>query len=282
MGSRERPQDPGDLYDGRGDVSEAATARQYDRWIGSRSATGRGFRFLASVPGSMIVNTPIFKLHENLILKPEQHVLDLGCGSGSLLRVLASRVAFRRPPVGVDLSREMLVAGRAEGDESTRPIALVQAAGTQLPLQADEFDVITCSYVLKHLSDEEALLLLREILRVLKPGGFGVLWEFGPVRSRQLNAWHRWLLTRGVETCNLRSYGDITHMATAAGFDWVENARLRPFLLPPIPRVSVVVGKAPESWRERTGPGRARRASIEANRPGDGPQPDSSDTVPVP
>ena len=49
---------------------------------------------------------------------------------------------------------------------------------------------------------------------------------------------------------------------TQAGFDWVDNAHLRPFLFPPIPRTSVLIGKAPEGWPDRTGPGRARQDAL--------------------
>ena len=66
-------------------MTEAHTARQYDRWLRQRrSLSGRGYEFLASVPGSMIVNTPIFRLDKNLVLKPEHRLLDIGCGRASL------------------------------------------------------------------------------------------------------------------------------------------------------------------------------------------------------
>jgi hypothetical protein len=60
---------------------------------------------------------------------------------------------------------------------------------------------------------------------------------------------HRRLLTAGVEECHLRSYGSLSAFALEAGFEWVGNARLRPFLFPPIPRVSLIVGKAPPTWQ---------------------------------
>jgi hypothetical protein len=90
-----------------------------------------------------------------------------------------------------------------------------------------------------------------------------VLWEFAPTRSELLNSWNRWVVTRGVRSSNFRGQEQLAAVAMAVGFDWVDNARLRPFIFPPIPRASLIVGKAPESWRERTGPGRARRAAVE-------------------
>lgn len=242
-------------------MSEALAGSAYDRWLSRGSLSGHGYSFLASVPGSMIVNTPVFRLDQNLLLKPEHQLLDVGCGRASLLQVLGSRVRFHKPPVGLDLSREMLMRGHQDLDNGQGAISLVQGGGTSIPLRDDTFDVITCSYVLKHLDDPGVGRLLQELHRVLKPSGFAVVWEFSPTRSPRLNGWHRWLLTRGVESCNLRSYAQVAAAAAAAGFDWVQNAHLRPFLFPPIPRVSVILGKAPEGWRERTGPGRARRAA---------------------
>jgi SAM-dependent methyltransferase len=266
-------------------MTEATTGRQYDRWVSGRSLSGLGFSFLASVPGSMLVNTPVFQLDKNLVLKPEHRVLDVGCGRASLLQILGARVRFQRPAVGIDLSRRMLSVGRREVRAAGRTdVELVQAAGTAMPFTSDSFDVATCSYVVKHLDDKGLLSFLRELLRVLKPGGFAVIWEFAPTGSNALNAWHRWLLSRGVETCNLRGYGELAHAATSAGFEWVENAHLRPFLLPPIPRVSIVVGKPPEEWRERTGLGRARRAAVEAAqaRAATAAAPTAPDTGPAP
>src|SRR5438105_4470610 len=88
--------------------SEAAVGRQYDRWLRSGSLSGLGYSFLAGVPGLLLINTPAYRLEMNLGIRPEHRLLDVGCGRGSLLQLLAARIAFARPPVGVDLSREML------------------------------------------------------------------------------------------------------------------------------------------------------------------------------
>ncbi|HXH22268.1 MAG TPA: class I SAM-dependent methyltransferase, partial [Dehalococcoidia bacterium] len=242
--------------------SESLTARQYDRWLQGRSLSGKAYEFFASVPGSMFVNTPVFRLDRLLRLRADQRLLDVGCGRASLLQVLASRVRFEKPPVGIDLSPEMLRRARRDSARAMSPdISLVQGSALSLPFRSELFDVVTSSYLIKHLDDAGLVRLLREMHRVLKAGGLALLWEFGPTRSESLNRWHRWLLTRGVESCNLRSFADIAAAATSSGFEWVENAHLRPFLFPPIPRVSVILGKAPEEWRQRTGPGRARHAS---------------------
>jgi ubiquinone/menaquinone biosynthesis C-methylase UbiE len=246
-------------------VSEKETEREYDRWLRAGSVSGRGYAFLAGLQGSMLINTPVFQLDRELKLNPDSRLLDIGCGRGTLLQVLSSRAHLKRPPAGVDLSREMLRLARSDLQKNEVILPhLARASATRLPFASDSFDVATCSYLIKHLDDADLHRFLREVLRVLKPGGIAVVWEFAPTSSTRLNAWHRWLLTRGVSSCNLRSFTDLASAANAMGFDWIANAHLRPFIFPPIPRVSVVLGKTPEEWRERTGPGRARRAALEA------------------
>jgi ubiquinone/menaquinone biosynthesis C-methylase UbiE len=195
----------------------------------------------------MLINTPAYRFDKNLTLKPDQRLLDIGCGPGSLLRILAARVRFASPPAGLDISSEML--RRAGQEPGENPLELAQGSAASLPFVADVFDAVTCGYVLKHLDEATLDLFLGELLRVLKPGGFAILWEFAPTQSRRLDRLNHWVVTRGVRTANFRGFGTIAAAATRAGFDWVDNAHLRPFLFPPIPRVSLVVGKAPEGWR---------------------------------
>jgi ubiquinone/menaquinone biosynthesis C-methylase UbiE len=192
----------------------------------------------------MLVNTPVFKLHDELQLRPETRLLDVGCGSGALIELLAARVAFRRPPTGIDLSATMLRLG------TPQRISLVEGSGTQLPFADESFDVVTCAHVAKHLDDASLIAMLAEIRRVLSFGGIAVIWEFAPTRSRLLNRWNELVITLGVRGCNLRGYTTLSAFALEAGFEWVSNAHLRPFIYPPIPRVSVIVGKAPFGWRE--------------------------------
>ena len=225
-------------------MTVARVGRTYNRWL-HNSVSGRLYALLAGPPGLMLVNTPAFKLHEELQLRPDMRLLDVGCGSGALLSLLAARVPFQRPPVGIDLSAAMLALHEASGGTG---VSLVEGSGTDLPFADESFDVVTCAHVLKHLDDGSLLRLLSEIRRVLTSGGIAVIWEFSPTRSKRLNTWNEWVITFGVRDCILRSYKQLSLFALEAGFEWVSNAHLRPFIYPPIPRVSVIVGKAPIGW----------------------------------
>jgi len=105
-------------------------------------------------------------------------------------------------------------------------------------------------------ADGELVAQLREARRALRPGGLFLAWEFAPTTSGLLDRWNRWVLTREVPLVRLRSYRELRRLAYEAGFDWVQPARLRPFLLPPIPRVSLLMGKAPPGWEPRIVEGR--------------------------
>ncbi len=215
--------------------------RRYERWL-TKAPLGRLQTWLASVPGAMLYNTPAFKLHEELQLHADNRVLDIGCGRGALLQLLASHVAFEKPPVGIDVSRAMLDLGGESGAQR------LQAAGTSLPLADETFDVVTCGYETLALDEDELIALFKEIRRVLTSGGIALVWDFAPTRSSALNAFHDRVLSAGRGAATPRNYTTLSAYALEAGFEWVSNAHLRPFLFPPIPRVSIIIGKAPIGW----------------------------------
>ena len=219
----------------------ARSLKRYERWL-TRAPLGRLQAWLESVPGAMLYNTPAFKLHEELQLHPENRVLDIGCGRGALLQVLASRVAFQKAPVGIEASRAMLAMGERNGTEA------LQASPLSLPFGEGSFEVVTCGYVTQGLTENEMLALFREVRRVLSPGGIALVWDFAPTRSGTLNAFHDRVLAIGRGEVTTRNYTTLSAYALEAEFEWVSNAHLRPFLFPPIPRVSIIVGKAPIGW----------------------------------
>jgi SAM-dependent methyltransferase len=122
-------------------------------------------------------------------LKAGMHVLDVGCGPGSITRGLAERVAPGRV-VGVDLSRETLAAARQ--DAAARGLGNLQyeeASVYALPFPDASFDVVYAHQVFQHL--REPARALGEALRVLRPGGLvGVRdVDWGTVSYWPLDPW---------------------------------------------------------------------------------------------
>lgn len=100
-------------------------------------------------------------------------VLDLGCGEGR--HVISAYVAADVHSVGVDLSLQDLETTRekfsdfAEPGNDRKSFGLSCASALELPFADDTFNKVICSEVLEHIPDYAAAL--REIQRVLKPGG---------------------------------------------------------------------------------------------------------------
>ena len=110
--------------------------------------------------------------------EPGDRVLDVATGTGLVARVLVER--YGCTVVGVDQSTDMLSgARRALGrrpDLAAR-IELRQGEAESLPFQDAEFDHLTFTYLLRYVDDPAATL--RELARIVKPGGRIAALEFG-------------------------------------------------------------------------------------------------------
>lgn len=135
-----------------------------------------------------------------------QTALDLACGTGRYGQVLAERGARR--VISLDNSLPMLEHGRPAG----------AIAGTleRLPIADECADGVVCALALGHLPDLDAPM--REIGRVLKPGGWALVSDFHPFLAlsgaqRTFNAGGR---TFAVEHY-AHLYSDYARAAAAAG-----------------------------------------------------------------
>jgi SAM-dependent methyltransferase len=98
-------------------------------------------------------------------------VLEVGCGTGVVLRALAARVGPRGRVVGVDPSQTLRAAAARilRSHPRRRAITLRAADGARLPFAADRFDAALAVTVLLHVADP--LAVVKEMARVTRPGG---------------------------------------------------------------------------------------------------------------
>ncbi|ULE34354.1 methyltransferase domain-containing protein [Mycobacterium sp. IDR2000157661] len=107
-------------------------------------------------------------LIETAAPQPGEFAVDVACGTGVVTRLVAERVGPTGKVVGVDLVQEMLDVAAAT-PSSGAPIDWRQGDAQSLPLPDESYDLALCQLGLMFFPDRSAAL--REILRVLSPGG---------------------------------------------------------------------------------------------------------------
>ena len=115
-------------------------------------------------------------------------VLDVATGTAAVAIELV-QANPERTLVGIDQSPEMLAAGRervASAGLSDR-IELREARAEDLPFADGEFDALTFTYLLRYVDDVPATL--RELARVVRPGGTVAMLEFGLPRGVWRPSW---------------------------------------------------------------------------------------------
>lgn len=111
-------------------------------------------------------------------------VLDLGCGPGTLCRLIERRCPDATV-VGIDPDRRMLARARRAAPTASR-IAFVEADAAALPATPPfdaPFDVCVTSLMFHHLAPARKRAALDEARRVLAPGGRLVVADWGPPRT---------------------------------------------------------------------------------------------------
>lgn len=109
-------------------------------------------------------------------VKQGSKALDVCCGTADWSIALAEAVGPTGKVFGLDFSENMLKVGREKVEKlNLNQVTLVHGNAMELPFQEGSFDYVTIGFGLRNVPDY--MQVLREMYRVLKPGGIAVCLE---------------------------------------------------------------------------------------------------------
>lgn len=111
-------------------------------------------------------------------IQPGQHVLDLGCGTGTLA-IMAKQAQPAAEVTGLDADPDMLKVARYKSAQINVPVKFDVGFADKLPYPDESFDRVLSSIMIHHLKTPEKIRAAREVYRVLKPGGQLHIIDFG-------------------------------------------------------------------------------------------------------
>ena len=125
------------------------------------------------------------RVFRHILARPEARILDLCCGTGDMTFALRRQAGKPSPQIlGADFSHAMLQRATAKSStlqngskpERSNP-EWIEADALNLPFPSAHFDLVTSAFGFRNLADYDAGL--REIVRVLRPGGEVGILDFG-------------------------------------------------------------------------------------------------------
>lgn len=162
------------------------------------------------------------RLIESARLAAGMRVLDIGCGTGTLL-VLAAAAAPEAVLFGVDIDDRILAFARGKLDAARLHVELQRASATELPHADQSFDRVLSTLAFHHLTRDEKARAFAEAYRTLRLGGELHLGDFGAPDTPFLRVTSFITEKIGHEHVQENYRGLLPVMARDAGFVAVEE-----------------------------------------------------------
>ena len=127
------------------------------------------------------------------MMKPSRHVLDVAIGTADLTIEMLRR-GKAEEVTGLDLSDKMMEIGAEKCAKRGLQVEFIHGNAQEMPFDENTFDGVTCAFGCRNFSDLDAGL--REMYRVLKPGGQVTILEFSYPSNRLVRALYDIYFTR--------------------------------------------------------------------------------------
>ena len=125
-------------------------------------------------------------------LQPKQRVLDVGCGTGTLL-VLLKRRYPEIEAVGIDPDPRALERATRKARRAQLRIRFERGFADRLDCETSSFDRVLSSFMFHHLEGDAKFATLRQVQRVLKPGGCFDMVDFAGRERAESSGFHHWV-----------------------------------------------------------------------------------------
>lgn len=163
-----------------------------------------------------LIKTQMLELAD---LRPDEHVVDIGCGTGTLA-LMAKQKAPQALVFGVDADTQALQIAKNKTLKAKQNITYIQSLANEMEFADNTFDCVFSSLFFHHLLWQDKLSVGLEIYRILKPGGRFILSDWGIPSNRLMQSLYKpvqWLDGYGNTQDN--ADGRLSTMLSMCGFE---------------------------------------------------------------
>jgi SAM-dependent methyltransferase len=185
-----------------------------------------GYRFLTPIYDPIVSLTCREKTFKSLLLSQAaiQHgnlVMDVGCGTGTFA-VQMKKAIPGAEIVCIDGDLQVLSIARAKAGKNNAEVRFSCCFSTQIPFMENSFDRVVSSLFFHHLSRAEKIATIKEIYRILKPGGQLHIADWGKPASMLMRAlFYLIQILDGFNTTSDNVNGLLPKIIRDCGFDSV-------------------------------------------------------------
>lgn len=166
------------------------------------------------------------KIVKLLNLKDGEKLLDVGCGTGSLL-IAAKKLHPKISATGIDIDKRILKIAEEKTEKENVKINFVETSADSLPFKDSSFDTVVSTLAFHHLPFDVKKRAITKIKRVLKKNGRFLLVDFGKTDSVWINIFYRIIDFLGIEeatTLKDNINGKLPILLKQSGFKTTEVA----------------------------------------------------------